>query len=124
MATNDQYRVKKDTSSRKNTTEQPNVHDLVEAAAIQGMKEAYIKVLKSGYDEQIQAMKAEHAKQIEAMDTEYAKQITQLKKDYEKAMEGAKHQVRTDAIVANLSKQKANLQSTLDEALAANKAAN
>lgn len=115
MATNDHYRVTKDTSARKNTGNQSSMHSAVEAAASRAAHDAYVKGLISGYEEQLHAMEAEHADQIAEIQTKNNAAIQEIKEQQQRVV---------DAAVVDLRREKQNLQSTLDEALAANKTAN
>lgn len=102
MTSNDQNRVSKDTSFRKNTSGD-NGSNMVAAfklAAIEAAHETYIQTISKGYEEQIQRIESEHAEEITSLKAEHHEAIGNIKAENDRTT--ADLRVEHDEAITNL----------------------
>lgn len=141
MATNDQHRINKDVSARKNTEE--SARHLASVAAQQASHDAYVNSIIGTYDARIEALEAQHAEEsaalkkaydssVSAMEAMLAKVESDVSEKQQAAVNQAAAKAHQDsaAVVQQLraanvalAEEKRVLQSSADEALAKMKTA-
>lgn len=126
MATNDQYRVTKDTSARK----QPNMVPAHEVTAMVASHKAYVNSIESYHKEQTDSLEATHADEIAGLEAKFANAESAILQKQQDTVDAAVSEAREDCraqiarltqINVNIATEKRQLQSSFDETLAKNK---
>ena len=80
MASNNAFKITKDTSARKNTRV-GSIQSAVEAAAMKESHDYYVNRLTEGYKQQLETMEQGYEDQVRELKTQYAASLEKTKKE-------------------------------------------
>lgn len=131
MATNDQYRVNKDTSARKNT-KHDHMHCEAKVNALNKSHAAYLESIMGDYDAKIQSQEAEHEETIASLNMKHAEEKNTFLERLKAAVNESTAKVeersaaeikRLRSDIASLRAEKGTLETSLKDAFEAQKTA-
>ena len=86
MAANNQHRITKDISARKNQVDSDSAYELaMELKAEQRGHEAYVKTMKADYREMLESQDFAHKEMMETLKNEHDSSLAELKAQYAKS---------------------------------------